>query len=96
MTTGSSAHETRQTRHRADGSDRGSPWISTKSAGPPSRRLAQLDAGADFIKLYLDGANPEVCPWTIGQIGGSTPGTFRGGPSRLWAVTRAPRASGRD
>ncbi len=30
--------------------------------------LAQLDDEADFIKLYLDGADPEVCPWSIGAI----------------------------
>ena len=33
---------TRQTRHSAAGSDRGSPWTSEKSAGPPSREDAGL------------------------------------------------------
>jgi len=28
----------------------------------------QLDDGADFIKLYLDGADPFVCPWSIDEI----------------------------
>ncbi|HET9614382.1 MAG TPA: amidohydrolase family protein [Candidatus Limnocylindrales bacterium] len=30
---------------------------------------AQLDDGADFIKLYLDGADPAVCPWSADEIG---------------------------
>ncbi len=29
----------------------------------------QLDDGADFIKLYLDGADPAVCPWSVAEIG---------------------------
>ena len=28
----------------------------------------QLEDGADFIKLYLDGADPEVCPWSVAEI----------------------------
>jgi imidazolonepropionase-like amidohydrolase len=28
----------------------------------------QLDDGADFLKLYLDGADPAVCPWTVDEI----------------------------
>lgn len=28
----------------------------------------QLDDGADFIKLYLDGADPTVCPWSVDEI----------------------------
>ncbi|HEX2755341.1 MAG TPA: amidohydrolase family protein [Candidatus Limnocylindrales bacterium] len=28
----------------------------------------QLDDGADFIKLYLDGADPTVSPWSIAEI----------------------------
>lgn len=28
----------------------------------------QLDDGADFIKLYLDGADPAVCPWSVVAI----------------------------
>lgn len=30
--------------------------------------LAQLDDGADFIKLYLDGEDRTVCPWSIDEI----------------------------
>jgi imidazolonepropionase-like amidohydrolase len=30
--------------------------------------LRQLDDGADFIKLYLDGADPTVCPWSVDEI----------------------------
>jgi imidazolonepropionase-like amidohydrolase len=30
--------------------------------------LAQLDDGADFIKLYLDGADPAVCPWSVDEV----------------------------
>ncbi len=29
---------------------------------------AQLDAGADFLKLYLDGPDPASSPWTAGEI----------------------------
>jgi imidazolonepropionase-like amidohydrolase len=28
----------------------------------------QLDDGADFIKLYLDGSDPMVCPWSVAEI----------------------------
>ncbi|HXI80364.1 MAG TPA: amidohydrolase family protein [Verrucomicrobiae bacterium] len=28
----------------------------------------QLDDGADFIKLYLDGSDPHVCPWSADEI----------------------------
>jgi imidazolonepropionase-like amidohydrolase len=31
----------------------------------------QLDDGADFIKLYLDGADPVVCPWSVDEIAGA-------------------------
>jgi imidazolonepropionase-like amidohydrolase len=30
--------------------------------------LRQIDDGADFIKLYLDGADPAVCPWSADEI----------------------------
>ena len=28
----------------------------------------QLDDGADFIKLYLDGADPTECPWSVDDV----------------------------
>jgi imidazolonepropionase-like amidohydrolase len=28
----------------------------------------QLDDGADFLKLYLDGSDPAVCPWAVDEI----------------------------
>jgi imidazolonepropionase-like amidohydrolase len=28
----------------------------------------QLDDGADFLKLYLDGPEPEVSPWTVSEL----------------------------
>jgi imidazolonepropionase-like amidohydrolase len=28
----------------------------------------QLDDGADFLKLYLDGSDPAVCPWSVDEI----------------------------
>ena len=28
----------------------------------------QLDDGADFIKLYLDGSDPMACPWSVAEI----------------------------
>src|SRR5206468_1956350 len=30
--------------------------------------LGQIDAGADLIKLYLDGSDPAVCPWSSDEI----------------------------
>src|SRR4051794_2235880 len=30
--------------------------------------LAQIDDGADLIKLYLDGADPSTCPWSPDEI----------------------------
>jgi imidazolonepropionase-like amidohydrolase len=30
--------------------------------------LEQLDDGADFVKLYLDGPDPEAAPWTAGEV----------------------------
>jgi len=30
--------------------------------------VGQLDDGADFIKLYLDGADRLVCPWSVAEI----------------------------
>ncbi|HEV7809254.1 MAG TPA: amidohydrolase family protein [Candidatus Limnocylindrales bacterium] len=32
--------------------------------------IGQLDDGADLIKLYLDGADPGVCPWSADEIDG--------------------------
>ena len=28
----------------------------------------QLDDGADFVKLYLDGPDPETAPWTADEV----------------------------
>jgi imidazolonepropionase-like amidohydrolase len=28
----------------------------------------QLDDGADLIKLYLDGSDPAVCPWSVDEV----------------------------
>ena len=30
--------------------------------------LQQLDDGADLVKLYLDGPDPETAPWTAGEV----------------------------
>jgi imidazolonepropionase-like amidohydrolase len=30
--------------------------------------MSQLDDGADLIKLYLDGPDPEAAPWTIAEV----------------------------
>lgn len=30
--------------------------------------MAQLDDGADFIKLYLDGPDPQTSPWTADEV----------------------------
>jgi imidazolonepropionase-like amidohydrolase len=31
--------------------------------------VGQLDDGADFVKLYLDGPDPETPPWTAAEVG---------------------------
>ena len=30
--------------------------------------IGQLDAGADFVKLYLDGADPAIAPWSAADV----------------------------
>ncbi|HEU5324632.1 MAG TPA: amidohydrolase family protein [Candidatus Limnocylindria bacterium] len=30
--------------------------------------IGQLDAGADLVKLYMDGPDPETSPWTAGEV----------------------------
>jgi imidazolonepropionase-like amidohydrolase len=30
--------------------------------------IGQLDDGADFVKLYLDGPDPETAPWTAAEV----------------------------
>src|SRR5947207_1525361 len=34
-----------------------------------SAAIGQLDDGADLVKLYLDGPDPETAPWTAGEVG---------------------------
>lgn len=31
--------------------------------------LGQLDDGADLVKLYLDGPDPETAPWSLSEVG---------------------------
>ena len=57
-------------------------WITTEGLLPPglsveardgdavlAAALGQLDDGADLVKLYLDGPDPETAPWTAGEVG---------------------------
>jgi imidazolonepropionase-like amidohydrolase len=57
-------------------------WIATANvlpAGLPveaadgdellAQAARQLDDGADFVKLYLDGPDPETAPWTAAEVG---------------------------
>lgn len=30
--------------------------------------MGQLDDGADFVKLYLDGPDPDTPPWTADEV----------------------------
>jgi imidazolonepropionase-like amidohydrolase len=39
----------------------------------------QLDDGADFLKLYLDGADPAVCPWSVDEIAAAVDAAHRRG-----------------
>lgn len=56
-------------------------WITVPGLLPPgftveakdadelvAAAIAQLDDGADFVKLYLDGPDPEVAPWSVGEV----------------------------
>jgi imidazolonepropionase-like amidohydrolase len=42
--------------------------IRTDGDGLVAAAEQQLDDGADFIKLYLDGADPTVCPWSVDDV----------------------------
>jgi imidazolonepropionase-like amidohydrolase len=57
-------------------------WIATPKALPAGLPVeaadagellahvtGQLDDGADFVKLYLDGPDPETAPWTAAEVG---------------------------
>lgn len=57
-------------------------WIATPKALPAglpveavdgddllARVTGQLDDGADFVKLYLDGPDPQTAPWTAAEVG---------------------------
>jgi imidazolonepropionase-like amidohydrolase len=46
--------------------------------------LRQRDDGADFIKLYLDGSDPAVCPWTVDEIAAAV-GAAHGRGARVTA-----------
>jgi imidazolonepropionase-like amidohydrolase len=57
-------------------------WITVPGLLPPgltveagdadelvAAAIGQLDDGADFVKLYLDGPDPEVAPWSADEVG---------------------------
>ena len=39
--------------------------------------IQQLEDGADFIKLYLDGADPAVCPWSVDEVAAAVEAAHR-------------------
>lgn len=43
--------------------------LETEGAGLVAAVVGQLDDGADFVKLYLDGVDPTVCPFSVEEIG---------------------------
>jgi imidazolonepropionase-like amidohydrolase len=57
-------------------------WLDKRGTLPPAAHtvvadnadellanaIGQLDDGADFLKLYLDGPDPDASPWTAGEI----------------------------
>jgi imidazolonepropionase-like amidohydrolase len=61
----------------------GGTWLDRAGALPPAAHtvaahdgdellgnaIVQLDEGADFLKLYLDGPDPMVSPWTADEVG---------------------------
>src|SRR5206468_4148357 len=48
------------------------PAVHTVTAATADELLAnatgQLDEGAEFLKLYLDGPDPEASPWTASEV----------------------------
>jgi imidazolonepropionase-like amidohydrolase len=42
-------------------------WITTVGLLPAA--LGQLDDGADLVKLYLDGPDPDTAPWSVDEVG---------------------------
>ncbi|HEX8005520.1 MAG TPA: amidohydrolase family protein [Trebonia sp.] len=79
-------------------------WIATPKtlpAGLPveaadadellARVTGQLDDGADFVKLYLDGPDPETAPWTAAEVGRVAEAAHRRGAK---VTAHASRLSG--
>lgn len=79
-------------------------WIATPKALPAglpveaadgddllARVTDQLDDGADFVKLYLDGPDPETAPWTAAEVGRVTEAVHRRGAK---VTAHASRLSG--
>jgi imidazolonepropionase-like amidohydrolase len=56
-----------------------------------ARVTGQLDDGADFVKLYLDGPDPETAPWTAAEVGRVTEAAHRRGAK---VTAHASRLSG--
>jgi imidazolonepropionase-like amidohydrolase len=54
--------------------------------------VGQLDDGADFVKLYLDGPDPQTAPWTAAEVG-RVAGTVHARGAKVTAhATRLPAA----
>jgi imidazolonepropionase-like amidohydrolase len=79
-------------------------WIATPKvlpAGLPveardadelmARVMGQLDDGADFVKLYLDGPDPGTAPWTAAEVGRVAEAVHRRGAK---VTAHASRLSG--
>lgn len=79
-------------------------WIATPEALPAglsveaadaddllARVHGQLDDGADFVKLYLDGPDPETAPWTAAEVGRVAQAAHRRGAK---VTAHASRLSG--
>jgi imidazolonepropionase-like amidohydrolase len=79
-------------------------WIATPKALPAglpveaadadellARVTGQLDDGADFVKLYLDGPDPETAPWTAAEVGRVAEAAHRRGAK---VTAHASRLSG--
>ena len=84
------------------------PALSVEAANADellAAAIGQLDDGADLVKLYLDGPDPGVSPWTAGELrrvveavhargrAGDRPQRVRGGrPRGRGGRRRCPRA----
>ena len=76
-------------------------WITVAGVLPPglsveardadelvAAAVGQLEDGADFVKLYLDGPDPLTAPWSAAEVGRVVEAVHARDPTALWRVWR--------